>query len=60
MELIKNYMTDPKLRHKLNDLAHMTFYIDFEDWVAGGWFQGDYIPYSFLTAEVWRPTLQQT
>ena len=41
-------MTDPKLRHKLNDLAHRTFYIDFEDWVAGGWFQGDYIPYSFF------------
>ena len=25
-----------------------TFGFDFEDWVTGGYFEGDYIPYSFI------------
>ena len=41
-------MTVPNLRHALNDLARRTFCIDFEDWVSDGWFEGDYIPYSFF------------
>lgn len=48
MELIRNYMNDPERRRMLNDLARRTFCIDFEDWVSGGWFSGDYIPYSLV------------
>lgn len=48
MELIYNYMQDDTLRHALNRLAQKTFGFDFESWVKGGYFEGDYIPYSFL------------
>lgn len=48
MELICNYMRDDILRHKLNALTQETFGFDFEGWVKGGYFEGDYLPYSFL------------
>lgn len=48
MELVSNYMRDDTLRHALNELAKKTFWIDFEDWVTGGYFEGEYIPYSFM------------
>ncbi len=48
MELVCDYMRDDTLRHALNELAKKTFWIDFEDWVTGGYFEGDYIPYSFM------------
>ena len=48
MELVSNYMCDDTLRHALNDLTKKTFGFDFEDWVTGGFFEGDYIPYSFI------------
>lgn len=48
MELVSNYMRDDALRHALNDLTKKTFGFDFEDWVTGGYFEGDYIPYSFI------------
>ena len=48
MELISNYMRDDKLRHALNGLTQKTFCFDFEGWVTGGYFEGDYIPYSFI------------
>lgn len=48
MELVSNYMRDDTLRHALNDLTKKTFGFDFEDWVTGGYFEGDYIPYSFI------------
>ena len=48
MELVSNYMSDDTLRHALNDLTKKTFGFDFEDWVTGGYFEGDYIPYSFI------------
>ena len=48
MELVSDYMRDDTLRHALNELAKKTFWIDFEDWVTGGYFEGDYIPYSFM------------
>lgn len=48
MELVSNYMRDDILRHALNDLTKKTFGFDFEDWVIGGYFEGDYIPYSFI------------
>lgn len=47
MKLLTNYMTDSALRHKLNSLTQKTFCFDFESWVTNGYFQGDYIPYSF-------------
>lgn len=48
MELVSDYMRDDTLRHALNELAKKTFWIDFEDWVTSGYFEGDYIPYSFM------------
>ena len=48
MELISDYMEDAVLRHKLNALTQKTFCFDFEKWVTGGFFEGDYIPYSFM------------
>ncbi|RKJ18913.1 GNAT family N-acetyltransferase [bacterium D16-50] len=48
MELICDYMKDGDLCRKLNHLTRKTFGFDFEGWVAGGYCEGDYIPYSFL------------
>ena len=48
MELISDYMRDDSRRHMLNELAEKTFGIDFESWVTQGYFEGDYIPYSFV------------
>lgn len=48
MELIFDYMENDMLRHKLNALTQKTYGFDFEDWMAGGYFEGDYIPYSFI------------
>lgn len=47
-ELICNYMRDSGSRHMLNALTRKTFGFDFEGWVTGGYFEGDYIPYSFV------------
>ena len=48
MELVSDYMSDNTLRHALNELTRKTLFFDFEDWVTGGYFEGDYIPYSFI------------
>lgn len=48
MELVSDYMRDEKLRHALNELTQKTFGFDFEGWVTEGYFEGDYIPYSFI------------
>ena len=48
MELISNYMTDYSSRKMLNELTLKTFGFEFDGWVKGGWFEGDYIPYSFV------------
>ena len=48
MELVSNYMCDDTLRHALNELTKKTFGFDFENWVMNGYFEGDYIPYSFV------------
>lgn len=48
MELISDYMENAALRHKLNALTQKTFGFDFENWVTGGFFEGDYIPYSWM------------
>lgn len=47
MELITGYMRDDAMRHAFNELTKKTFCFDFEYWVTGGYFEGDYIPYSF-------------
>lgn len=48
MELISDYMRDDAYRHMLNELTRNTFGFDFESWVTQGYFEGDYIPYSFM------------
>ena len=48
MKLISDYMRDDTYRHILNDLTRKTFGFDFERWVTHGYFEGDYIPYSFV------------
>lgn len=48
MEFISNYMRDDTYRHMLNELTGKTFGFDFESWVTQGYFEGDYIPYSFM------------
>lgn len=51
MQQIKDYIKNAELRHKLNDLTRRTFCFDFEDWVTGGWYEGDYIPYSLFDGD---------
>lgn len=48
MELISDYMLEDDKRHMLNELTQKTFGFDFEGWVTGGYYEGDYIPYSFV------------
>lgn len=47
MEFITNYMTNAEKRGMLNGLTRRIFGFDFENWVSGGYFEGDYIPFSF-------------
>ncbi len=47
MKLVKDYMPDAAMRQKLNELTREVFGFDFESWVAGGYFEGDYIPWSY-------------
>lgn len=48
MELIHDYMTNDGLRHSLNALTQKTFGFDFEAWFTNGYFEGDYIPFSWI------------
>lgn len=48
MEFIFNYMENDVLRQRLNTLTQKIYGFDFENWMAGGYFEGDYIPYSFM------------
>ena len=48
MELVYDYIRNDALRHQLNALTRKTFGFDFEKWVANGYYEGDYIPYSFV------------
>ena len=47
MRLVKDYMNNDTMRHALNELTEKTFGFNFESWVTNGYFEGDYIPYSF-------------
>ena len=51
MDLISNYMKDDNKRHMLNGLTEKVFGFNFESWVIRGYFEGDYIPYSFVDGE---------
>lgn len=48
MELVFDYMKNDILRHKLNALTQKIYGFDFEDWMSQGYFEGDYLPYSFM------------
>lgn len=48
MEFIKGYMDNAQYRHALNDLTQTIFGFSFEDWYTAGYFEGDYIPYSYI------------
>ncbi len=48
MELVCDYIRNDALRHQLNALTRKTFGFDFEKWVTNGYYEGDYIPYSFV------------
>ena len=47
IRLVSDYMKNDILRHELNELTQATFGFDFEGWVTNGYYEGDYIPYSF-------------
>ena len=48
MQLISDYMRDERSLRMLNELTRKTFGFDFDGWVKGGYFEGDYIPYSLV------------
>lgn len=48
MERISDYMDWEDQRQLLNTLTRKTFCFDFESWYAGGYYEGDYIPYSYI------------
>lgn len=48
MILVKDYMKDDDYRHMLNELTEKVFGFNFEDWVNNNYFEGDYIPYSYI------------
>lgn len=48
MKLVSDYMNKDTMRHALNKLTGITFGFDFENWVTGGYYEGDYIPYSWM------------
>ncbi|HCM88588.1 MULTISPECIES: GNAT family N-acetyltransferase [Vagococcus] len=47
-QLIMDIKNDEILRNSFNDLAETTFGINFEAWYELGYWQGNYIPYSFV------------
>ena len=47
MELVKDYMNIAKKRHLLNDMTTEIFGFTFEDWYLAGFYEGEYIPYSY-------------
>lgn len=44
--LIKNYFDDGRKREALNALTRETYGFDFRKWYQGGYYTGEYIPYS--------------
>lgn len=48
MEFLKGYMDNIQYRHALNDLTQEIYSFSFEDWYISGYYEGDYIPYSYM------------
>lgn len=48
MERIADYMDRREQRQLLNQLTEKTFGFSFEPWYIGGYYEGDYIPYSYI------------
>ena len=57
MKLVSDYMREDTMRHALNELTRKTFFFDFEDWVTGGYFEGDPArgPHRLHGRPVWKP-----
>ncbi|MFY2307091.1 GNAT family N-acetyltransferase [Lysinibacillus fusiformis] len=47
-ELVSDYRHDDRLKESFNDLAITTFGLDFRDWYSKGYWNDQYIPYSFV------------
>ncbi|MED4886490.1 GNAT family N-acetyltransferase [Lysinibacillus fusiformis] len=47
-ELVSDYRHDDRLKESFNDLAIETFGLDFRDWYNKGYWNDQYIPYSFV------------
>ncbi|KPN97551.1 GNAT family N-acetyltransferase [Lysinibacillus sp. ZYM-1] len=50
-KLVSNYRHDEKLKDSFNDLAIKTFGLDFRGWYNKGYWNDQYIPYSFVKDE---------
>lgn len=48
MEFICGYMDDEEYRPLLSELTGEIFGFSFESWYSSGFFEGEYIPYSYL------------
>ncbi|MCG7434990.1 GNAT family N-acetyltransferase [Lysinibacillus sp. FSL M8-0216] len=47
-KLVSDYRHDDRLKESFNDLAIKTFGLDFRDWYNKGYWNDQYIPYSFV------------
>ncbi len=47
-KLVSDYRHDDRLKESFNDLAIKTFGLDFRDWYNEGYWNDQYIPYSFV------------
>lgn len=47
MRFVKDYFRDEKMRGCLNELTRQIFGFDFKEWYQGGYYTGEYIPYSY-------------
>ena len=47
-KLVSDYRNDESLKDSFNALAMKTFGLDFRGWYDKGYWDGDYIPYSFV------------
>ena len=48
MDFIKGYMDNSHYRHLLNDMTSLVFGFSFENWYTAGYYEGEYIPYSYI------------
>lgn len=48
MLFLNGYMDNTQYRHALNEMTQNIFHFSFEDWYKAGYFEGEYIPYSYF------------